>query len=77
MRQNKELFQLEFKKFIDLEQNSLQNKETNPLFTFILKTEFSNLSALLDSKQLRDQTYFYWKILDDSEEFLGFDPIFK
>ena len=77
MRQNKELFQLEFKKFIDLEQNSLQNKETNPLFTFILKTEFSNLSALLDSKQLRDQIYFYWKILDDSEEFLGFGPIFK
>ena len=77
MRQNIKLFKKELINFLNSSRNLFENGDKNSLFSFLFKLDNLEISKFTDSKYLQDKIFFYWKIQNEKEEFLGIDPIFS
>ncbi|MFZ1291774.1 MAG: isochorismate synthase [Melioribacteraceae bacterium] len=76
MRQNIKLFEKELINFFNSSRDLFKNSDKNTLFSFLFKLDNLEISKFTDSKFIADKIYFYWRILNEDEEFLGIDKIY-
>jgi menaquinone-specific isochorismate synthase len=76
VRQNIKLFEKELINFFNSSRDLFKNSDKNTLFSFLFKLDNLEISKFTDSKFIADKIYFYWRILNEDEEFLGIDKIY-
>jgi len=75
VRQNIKLFKKELQKFLISSIEKEKDNKNSKLFSYLIKLDKLKISQLTDSEFLTNKTFFYWRVLEENEEFLGVDQI--